>query len=302
MIQVQVSPHGTVHVFTGGAFGDCSESYPQLALWGLNATEVWAIQYKSSDIQKNMWMGGYKTCPDSSECAGLDQDECSCGCPALADLVIREATSFAISNSTTWQAFLSTVYSKDSTDESDVKAYEAIDNLDAKSKIEILKIVCETDILTGDMLGSNSPLDITFFATHAEVERLWQRMALSGNLTDMTWPTEVNNCPGQHPAYKTVWFDYQLDQDRDSTQLTNVEWRDMLNPANPDYALNIPYVYDDFQWDHCTKANPIEIKTDATLMLPTDWVWNKDKTVAPAIAQAVRDEAKRNAEIGKRRN
>ena len=136
------------------------------------------------------------------------------------------------------------------------------------------------------MIGSNSPYDIAFFATHASVERLWQRKALAGNMSDMTWPQQdgrsaVPLCPGQKAGYKLVWFDYALDNDdANSSDLTNVEWRDMLNPANPAYATHIPYVYENFLWEHCTNYvtydSPLYYTgIDATLMRPDQWVWDK---------------------------
>ena len=130
-----------------------------------------------------------------------------------------------------------------------------MNDLDADSKLAVLQTVCDNDVLTGDMLGSNSPLDISFFATHAEVERLWQRYALSGNMTNATWPQPDGGslCPGQHPDYKLVWFRYQLEDRSDTAHLTNVKWRDLLNPANPSYPTHIPYLFDNFEWEHCYK-------------------------------------------------
>ena len=38
------------------------------------------------------------------------------------------------------------------------------------------------------MLMSNSPLDVSFFHAHAEVERIFQRKALSGTFKDTPGP------------------------------------------------------------------------------------------------------------------
>ena len=68
------------------------------------------------------------------------------------------------------------------------------------------------------MLTSNSPLDVSFFHVHAEVERIFQRKALSGTFKDTTWPSCVamnggarDTCPGWCPGYKLKWFDYSFD-------------------------------------------------------------------------------------------
>merc|ERR1711998_406839 len=84
---------------------------------------------------------------------------------------------------------------------------------------------------------SESPLDILFYSTHNEVERIFQRKMLSGTMTDMEWPSgkESDNeeCPGQKPDWKNLWFDYEFDQsDTDSASLTNEEFLHMLDPAS----------------------------------------------------------------------
>ena len=164
------------------------------------------------------------------------------------------------------------------------RARAKLDLLGAPEKLRLLRTVCDVDVLTGDMLGSNSPMDVAFFATHTEVERMWQRFALSGNMTNSTWPygPDSGTCPGQHPSYKLVWFDYELDSDDvgddleatlTSTTLSNVAWRDLLDPANPEYAVRVPYVYHDFEWEHCLHYSVEGV--DASLMRPGDWIWNK---------------------------
>ena len=194
-----------------------------------------------------------------------------------------------VSDSETWNSVLNIVFNT-------VKVYHEVNAraylnaLPNAVKLAILKAV-SVDVLTGDMIGSNSPYDIAFFATHSAVERLWQRKALAGNVSDMSWPqqTEADKmtplCPGQKAGYKLVWFDYALDDDDAvSSDLTNVEWRDMLNPANPAYATHIPYVYENFVWEHCMNyiaLNPDQSGViDATLMRPDQWVWQntEDRT------------------------
>ena len=80
VVNLQVSPHGTVHVFTGGAFGSCSETFGDLSKHVDNPGWVEQIKSKSSDVQKNLWMDGLKSCPARGECLGMSQDECSCHC------------------------------------------------------------------------------------------------------------------------------------------------------------------------------------------------------------------------------
>ena len=63
VVNLQVSPHGTVHVFAGGAFGDCSAKYDELGKIVIDHHYLDQIKDKSSDLQKNLWMGGAKSCP-----------------------------------------------------------------------------------------------------------------------------------------------------------------------------------------------------------------------------------------------
>ena len=277
VVNLQVSPHGTVHVWSGGAFGTCSETYDALAEV-VNSTSFLAqIKSKSSDLQKNLWMDNIKTCPARGDCLGFKQEDCVCSCTTyLSDLETDDATLTNITDSLVWTMFLQIAFDG-FTHEDKAKAH--MNDLDADAKLAVLQTVCDNDVLTGDMLGSNSPLDISFFATHAEVERLWQRYALSGNMTNATWPQPDGGslCPGQHPDYKLVWFRYQLEDKSDTAHLTNVKWRDLLNPANPSYPTHIPYLFDNFDWDHCYKHYTNADSTiDASLMRPEDWVWFKD--------------------------
>ena len=230
VVNLQVSPHGTVHVFTGGAFGSCSETFGDLSKHVDNAGWVEQIKSKSSDVQKNLWMDGLKSCPARGECLGMAQDECSCHCVEVEHMLQHEGAN-NVSSTYTWQRFLQITLDGYRHERN---ARDYLESLPEPAKLDILKDVC-VDVLTGDMLGSNSPYDVAFFATHVAVERLWQRKALSGNFSDMTWPGQSKAtantplCPGQKAGYKLVWFDYELDgaPPVNSSGLTNVAWRDL---------------------------------------------------------------------------
>ena len=279
VVNLQVSPHGTVHVWSGGAFGTCSAAYDALEPVVVDGDYLAQIKSKSSDLQKNLWMDSLKTCPARGDCLGLSQDECVCSCGAYLD-DLAGAAEANVTSSLLWTMFLEIVFDGSSFEDA---AKQSFNDMNSDDKLRILATACDNDVLTGDMLGSNSPLDVSFFATHAEVERVWQRYALSGNMTNATWPVpglDSSVCPGQHPDYRLAWFRYDLDDGSPSYDLTNVMWRDLLNPANPSYPTHIPYVFDNFDWTHCydhyTNSNMPTI--DASLMRPADWVWFKDGT------------------------
>ena len=300
MINLQVSPHGTVHVWSGGAFGDCSSRYDSLTNIIPDHSYLDQIKQKSSDLQKNLWMSGSKSCPSANECAGMSQRECGCRCHDLAVLEAgvanRTVDATTVARSDLWGEVLETAF--DGFEEAS-RATAKLDALGLQEKLRILHAVCDVDVLTGDMLGSNSPMDVAFFATHAEVERMWQRYALSGNMTNDTWPVgpAAGSCPGQHAAYVLVWFDYKLDDAAlDSKALTNVMWRDLLNPANPDFATAIPYVYENFDWTHCLHYSVRDV--DASLMRPDDWVWNKNVKFTAKNRQGGTESPHANSDLG----
>lgn len=163
--------------------------------------------------------------------------------------------------------------------------------LAASEKFDLMSAYCNSNILLGDMLTSNSPLDVTFFNIHAEVERIWQRKALSGTLTDATWPYPpgydgISNpaCPGQCPGYKLTWMDYVFDGASGSglplaktdyaysKGLKNQEFLRLLSPASRGYAEAIPYVYDRFTWDGCEIPKKYKGTMDTSLMAADAWV------------------------------
>ena len=288
ILALMFSPHGTVHVFTGGAFGDCSEVYSQtVASIVKNDTILHMLQMDSSNLQKNFWMSYVSVCPERSSCAGLEQGDCVCACPSLSDFDGDDVSDENVTSSGLWSLLLSTVNFQD-------EDLDFMLALSTRRKIDLLHALCETDVLTGEMMGSNSPLDVTFFATHAEVERMAQRAFLSGNITDMTWPdaATVGSCPGQRAAYELVWFNYKLDTPLETTELTNVQWRDILNPANPEYATHVPYIYENFEWEHCLNYLADDgAQIDNSLMMPTDWIWLKDERVTLRATAAAHERA-----------
>jgi hypothetical protein len=172
---------------------------------------------------------------------------------------------------------------------------EMLRNLTLEQQHFVVGTLCNTSTMVGDMLNSGSPLDISFWLTHPSVERMWQRKALSGTFTDMTWPTADCDCAGHHPAYVMRWHDYTFDEavamptshvddgfgDDErlangmrlvSGNLTNEQYRDLINPAGSDYARAIPYVYNHFNWSACAKT--IFSDNDHDIYIPDDLMWD----------------------------
>lgn len=138
--------------------------------------------------------------------------------------------------------------------------------------------ICTGDgwrIFVGDHLESASPADPTFWPIHPSQDRLLQLKYATGGFEDFTWPTtgktsewicNHNECfeedKSGNPTF-LYWDDccyghFEHDQLLDFTTgdkskgygPTNSE---MLLGSDPSsYNYSMPYIYDNFQWDHCT--------------------------------------------------
>jgi hypothetical protein len=271
IVNLQLSPHGTVHIFTGGAFGECAETFPSLESVLSDSDEAVKVYeevtYKIADIQKDMWASGVKSCPTEAECsvALAAGGTCACSCSALNSTWLeKDADEMRSSDLWKWTSFAASIDTMDST-------------LSREQLAAITKVSCNTDTLTGDMVGSNSPLDITFFSTHGEVERMFQRKMVSGTMTDMSWPKAAEStCPGQKADWRNLWFDYTFSTPAsgvtlDSTALTNQELLMILNPNSKLHEDYLPYVYGNLEWAHCQIADE-EVSSP---FLSDDWIWEK---------------------------
>eukprot|EP00615_Pteridomonas_danica_P004650 CAMPEP_0114344094 /NCGR_PEP_ID=MMETSP0101-20121206/11150_1 /TAXON_ID=38822 ORGANISM="Pteridomonas danica, Strain PT" /NCGR_SAMPLE_ID=MMETSP0101 /ASSEMBLY_ACC=CAM_ASM_000211 /LENGTH=473 /DNA_ID=CAMNT_0001479247 /DNA_START=787 /DNA_END=2208 /DNA_ORIENTATION=+ len=274
ILNVQFSPHGSTHLFIGGAFGECSETYPKLNSFLSEPTYTRLIS-KSADMMKNMYWYEYITCPSREGC-GVDT-QCSCECPSIASFDEDTVTHEDLENDPAYQ-YLFTYLSEDMKKE--------VQALSSSNKYKLLSTVCDSSVMLGDMLASSSVLDVSFFNIHAEVERMWQRKALSGTMTDLTWyypdgfSADNPACPSSTPGYKLVWMDYEFNKKEvtdsggdkfDSTQLRNDEFLTYLTPSTLEYAENMPYVYDKFTWDTCNVPSKYE-NYDTSLMDSNAWI------------------------------
>jgi hypothetical protein len=273
VLNVQFSPHGSTHLFIGGAFGECSETYPKLNEF-LSEPTFTRFVSKSADMMKNMYWYEYITCPSRSACT--DGQDCSCSCPSIEGLTEDSITHEFLENNEAYQ-YLFTYLSPDMKKE--------VQALSAENKFKLLTTVCESSVMLGDMLASSSAMDVSFFNIHAEVERMWQRKALSGTMTDLTWnyPEGFSRdnpaCPSSTPGYKMVWMDYIFNKKgktkqnivSDSKLLRNDEFLKFLTPSSSEYAESMPYVYDKFTWDTCSLPSKYE-NYDTSLMDANAWI------------------------------
>eukprot|EP00622_Pseudochattonella_farcimen_P001321 FR735982.1.p1 GENE.FR735982.1~~FR735982.1.p1 ORF type:complete len:163 (+),score=14.37 FR735982.1:255-743(+) len=119
----------------------------------------------------------------------------------------------------------------------------------------------DTHTMIGDLGNSGGPLDPLFWPIHPTVDRLWHWRRLNG-FDDESWPSDAkhsyfhdvhakdgtvvtdSSCYGHAPDDVMSWKNLFDQKDH---YYTNSELYDELAPGSD----NLPYVYDNFDWEHC---------------------------------------------------
>lgn len=222
----------------------------------------------------------YIKMPSRDECEGVEQSECGSSCPDLDRLNSTTVTNEDFAELASFQYMLE-YFSEDMRQE--------LHQLEPSDKFLLMSHMCSDKVLLGDMLTSNSPLDVTFFHVHAEVERIFQRKSLSGTFSDTAWPgCGKSTCPGWCPGYKLKWFDYVFDsihpthaiagedeveeQYKYSREIRNDELLSHLMPQTEHYARMVPYLYDEFVWRGCSIPKKYKSYVDLSLMNASLWI------------------------------
>ena len=232
------SPHGTVHNFVGGLFGSCDHMFNAVRD-NLGQDLADQMVLKANDLLKRFYQKSHSKAqvswPDQGSCVGKKQSECGFECGSYNDtytiiheLFVQNGVDYVVANLTLGERHF------------------------------LVEQVCNANIMVGDMLDSGSPMDISFWVTHTEVERMWHRKALSGTMSSMTWDSSLykDSCEGHHPDYIMHWNTYSWDASGDdhygsSNNMTNEQYLAMINPAGDAYPHAIPYIYDSLNWTHC---------------------------------------------------
>ena len=129
-------------------------------------------------------------------------------------------------------------------------------------------------IVPGDHLESASPTDPSFWPIHPTLERLLHAKFMSGGFENNTWHTDPINENVCHHAscYESYINDsfafypeccyghYQYDQMLNAISGSKYEYYGPTNEAilsgtNPTGMYTMPYIYDDFSWDHCLNVD-----------------------------------------------
>ena len=257
-------PHGPIHSTIGGAWRPDYNFASMIDAIGSHKAETYATLAVASYPQ--FWRSGEVTCPTFCT-LDTPPEDCQCGCPSLGDdnetdhLSIIE--KFEVLKST---GVLERIARRDTkeqyirrvTDETGATvSYEWLDDSDGESSTKwYYEMICTVG-MTGDILGSGSPVDPIFWVVHPTIDRLWQwkRLSVSCSYT-YDWPdgssiyvsSGSSTCNG-HDEMDFVPFDDMLGAVVGGVRSpsTNLELYNLFDPSKQES----PYVYDDFRWDHC---------------------------------------------------
>ena len=121
----------------------------------------------------------------------------------------------------------------------------------------IEQTLCNTAFVLGDQVEAASPLDVTFWPIHPTMDRLLQYKRVVNDFTFANWSSPhgatvycvTAQCKGHHgfdltpieTSYERPDGSYVLEQ------LSNHEILRMTHPRE----YQMPYIYDNFRWDHC---------------------------------------------------
>lgn len=247
-------PHGNVHIVIGGNV-DCSPTFDKIEEYLKtkveNATivheKVNSLRSTAFALVKEAYRRDVLAMP---EYCSLDTpySECHGTCIGYEDVVN------ATDNIDTRQSIFKLVTSLgifDAIKELCVNGFDTSHCLEIQR--EVLAVLCKEGIaVSGDQLEAGSPADPSFWPVHPTIERLWNWKKITGSFSDETWPTTNTaleaNCTG-HAANDYVPFAFAMAQFDQQKIYTNLE---IYNFADPVQGL-APYVYDHFDWDHCSE-------------------------------------------------
>jgi len=238
--QIQAWPHGTVHGVLGGTI-NFDKTLKRLE--GVFATkDLDILKLRSPHITKGLWRKGLVECPEyCSMDTPMEECKCVCSQEELAKLDTDKDLFNLYAGATVGQPMVGT-YDRDA----------------LKLGIEV---ICNAGFVIGDQEESASPADPIFWPIHPTMERLFQWKLLNGGFEDMTWPEEDGNygaainfgsnqrCIGHNPGDRLPWSITVEGKDTPTNYL-NREMMTLLDISG-DYRLQ--YVYDNFEWSHCSE-------------------------------------------------
>lgn len=257
------SPHGPVHWWIGGSGGGCMQKWYDTMWEAKNSGEYFAsvsedtfdasigrMKTESIFILKNGYRDNMLFFPEYCS-ADTDPGNCSFKCRNYG---------FETAQDIAWWNGIFDF-------ESGMHVYTEAD------KVKIIQTVCEFPFWVGDHADSSSPTEASFWPIHPTLERLLQYKSLARPFTSLSFKAEddantsvciydgsksstgyrTSNCKGHHSYDVTFWKSVVKSTDGSwkQTHLTNEE---VLKVVLPSGNYSVPYIYDNFLWDHCKKV------------------------------------------------
>ena len=258
---IQYSPHGSLHIAIGGTWGADYANF-------LTKNSEFSYRYSKAQplgtiTMARTWRSGWLSCPSSCS-FDTPTDDCKCTCAHVHEYINMNRSAEIIGNMyPSLAAAHHFTYTDEGKDISDI----------------LLRLVCnDYHSMTpevGDFMESASPADPLFWPTHPTLDRLWHWRSIQG-FSDLSWG-EPSDCWGHNEEDVTVWKkgfdastwdglpdDHPLDamllgtmglasgESTISTEngyFSNAELYTKFDANNRELA----YVYDTFEWEHCTK-------------------------------------------------
>jgi hypothetical protein len=284
--QLNSAAHGHIHELMGGAWNH----YYAEKLGGAAHPAVFTFAHEIQALSKILWRTGYVTCPGSCDMTAAAAD-CQCTCDADA-LRGKEAAAIlaetGILASTEYFDADFHLLNKDSFLDANGTVRDPIPGHGAAESRHVynslLSLLCNPGHL-GDMYQATSTNDITFWVIHNTVDRLWHFKRLGNQANyDETWESFAT-CYGHNPRnvqpFSALFDDgataahrRRLEGEADGGAdaagagatlmkerggsgstgsvggyYTNIELYENLHPNN----RALQYVYDNFNWPHCSK-------------------------------------------------
>jgi len=259
MMVSENSPHASTHAVIGGYYGcDMLDELKSKGLINDDDAQI-SICSKWGFYIKEMYRGRYLAPRESSKCWVGETSFLGTQCAFECDDTMADDHIDMMKNTLSLGSFVPSNATDDDWN-------------------EWRNFICTGDgwrIFVGDHLESASPADPTFWPIHPSQDRLLQLKYATGGFEDFTWPTtgktsewicNHNECFEEDKSGTSTylyWDDccyghFEYDQlldftTGDKSQHYGPTNSEMLLGSDPSsYNYSMPYIYDNFQWDHCT--------------------------------------------------
>jgi hypothetical protein len=227
-------------MFTGGQSGTKSLSKHMTSLgfhsYGKDYNQDWGngVFFMFLNI-KALWRYDLWSC--ESECdSSSKQSDCACSCDVDA---ITESDAYDT---------LFSFYIEEWNDENGNGGDGMV-----KGMLDLMCNVFPKDggVVMGDHASSAASSDPSFWVLHGTVERYLQLMRIESRLTSEEWENDGVFASNIHPNSESCTGHADTDTlvfgDIDGYSFTNGEYYSYLDPSK----AYTPYVYDNFEWEHC---------------------------------------------------